>query len=159
MVLLILVFEVLMCVDINFHHFISDTCYQACRSTFDIWFCNETEGVCRTLYFYIGRLGPFCLFLDPFSACFTKWSNTLKQFIDNLSTNCLSVFNHFVGLALKVLNEFHLLCHPHDFGKLLIPISCHYFHPPPSHINTCTHALTHQHILLGWMSYSDKTAC
>ena len=30
----------------------------------------------------------------------TKWSNTLKQF-GNLPTNCLSVFDHFVGLALK----------------------------------------------------------
>ena len=32
-----------------------------------------------------------------------KWSNTLKQFVENLSTNCLSVFDHFVGLALKGL--------------------------------------------------------
>ena len=32
---------------------------------------------------------------------FTKWSSTLKQFIGNLPTNCLSVFDHFVGLALK----------------------------------------------------------
>ena len=31
----------------------------------------------------------------------TKWSNTLKQFVGNLSTNCLSVFDYFVGLALK----------------------------------------------------------
>ena len=29
----------------------------------------------------------------------TKWSNTLKQFVSNLSTNCLSVFDHFVILA------------------------------------------------------------
>ena len=34
---------------------------------------------------------------------FTKWSNTLKQFVGNLPTNCLSVFDHFVGLALKGL--------------------------------------------------------
>ena len=33
----------------------------------------------------------------------TKWSNTLKQFVRKLPTNCLSVFYHFVGLALKVL--------------------------------------------------------
>ena len=31
----------------------------------------------------------------------TKWLNTLKQFAENLPTNCLSVFDHFVGLALK----------------------------------------------------------
>ena len=44
-----------------------------------------------------------CLCLNPLSAILTKWSNTLKQFIGNLPTNCLSVFGHFMGLALKVL--------------------------------------------------------
>ena len=39
--------------------------------------------------------------LNPLSANLTKWSNTLKQFTDNLPTNCLGVFDHFVGLALK----------------------------------------------------------
>ena len=39
------------------------------------------------------------------SANFKKWSNTLKQFVDQLPTNCLSVFNHFVGLVLKGLIE------------------------------------------------------
>ena len=33
----------------------------------------------------------------------TKWPNTLKQFVGNLSTNCLSVFGQFVGLAFKGL--------------------------------------------------------
>ena len=33
----------------------------------------------------------------------TKWSKTLKQFFGKLPTNCLSVFDHFVGLALKGL--------------------------------------------------------
>ena len=43
--------------------------------------------------------------LNPLSANFIKWSNTLKQFVGNLPTNCLSVFDHFVGLALKRLKE------------------------------------------------------
>ena len=34
---------------------------------------------------------------------FTKRSDTLKQFVGKLPTNCLSVFDHFVGLALKGL--------------------------------------------------------
>ena len=34
---------------------------------------------------------------------FTKWANTLKQFVGKLPTNCLNVFDHFVGLALKGL--------------------------------------------------------
>ena len=35
----------------------------------------------------------------------TKWPNTLKQFVGNLPTNCLSVFGHFMGLALKNLRD------------------------------------------------------
>ena len=41
--------------------------------------------------------------INPLSANFTKWSNTLKQFVGKLPTNCLSVFDHFVGLAFKGL--------------------------------------------------------
>ena len=41
---------------------------------------------------------------NPFSANFAKWSNTPKQFVGNLPMNCLSVFDHFVGLALKGLS-------------------------------------------------------
>ena len=40
----------------------------------------------------------------PFSANFTKWSNTLKQFVGNLPKNCLSVFDHYVALAFKGLS-------------------------------------------------------
>ena len=40
---------------------------------------------------------------SPLSANPTKWSNTLKQFVGNLQTNFLSVFDHFVGLVLKGL--------------------------------------------------------
>ena len=32
-----------------------------------------------------------------------KWSNTLKKFVGKLSTNCLSMFDHFGGMALKGL--------------------------------------------------------
>ena len=35
----------------------------------------------------------------------TKWPNTLKRFVGNLRTNCLSVFDNFVGLALKGLKN------------------------------------------------------
>ena len=37
------------------------------------------------------------------SANLAKWSSTFKQFVGNLSANCLSVFDHFVKLALKGL--------------------------------------------------------
>ena len=42
-------------------------------------------------------------FINPLSAEPTKWSNTLKQCVDELPTICLSVFGHSVGLALKGL--------------------------------------------------------
>ena len=37
----------------------------------------------------------------------SKWSNTLKQFLGCQLTNCLSVFDHFVGLALRGLNIYY----------------------------------------------------
>ena len=42
-------------------------------------------------------------YFNPLSANPEKWSNTLKQFVGNLATNCLSVFDYFVGLALEGL--------------------------------------------------------
>ena len=47
--------------------------------------------------------------LNPLGAKPTKWSNTLKQFVGSLATNCLSVFDHFVKLMLKVLKELYTL--------------------------------------------------
>ena len=43
---------------------------------------------------------------NPLSAKFIKWSNTLKQIVGKLPTICLSVFDHFSGLAFKgLINE------------------------------------------------------
>ena len=41
--------------------------------------------------------------LNSLSANPEKWSNTLKQIVGNLPTICLSVFHHFMNLALKAL--------------------------------------------------------
>ena len=41
--------------------------------------------------------------INLLSANLKKLPNTFKQFVDNLPTNCLSVFDHFVKLALKEL--------------------------------------------------------
>ena len=58
--------------------------------------------------------------LNPLSANFTKWSDKLKQFVGNLPTNCLSVFDHFVGLALRGLRtRFYYL---HDAEACSMPI-------------------------------------
>ena len=42
----------------------------------------------------------------PLSANFAKWSNTFKQFVGSLPKNCLSVFDHFVGLTLIGLSSW-----------------------------------------------------
>ena len=41
--------------------------------------------------------------INPLSTNPTKWPNALKQFVGKLLTNCLSVFGHFLHLALKGL--------------------------------------------------------
>ena len=43
--------------------------------------------------------------INPLSAKFIKWSNTLKQIVGKLPTICLRVFDHFSGLALKGLKR------------------------------------------------------
>ena len=43
--------------------------------------------------------------LNPLSGSPTKWSNTLKQFLGNMPTNWLSMFDHFVKLALEGLSS------------------------------------------------------
>ena len=45
------------------------------------------------------QLLPF----EPLRTNPTKWSNTLKQFVGYLPTNCFSMLDHFVKLALKGL--------------------------------------------------------
>ena len=53
--------------------------------------------------------------LNPLSANPEKWPNTLKQFVANLPTNCLSVLDHFMNLALKGLSALTKL-----FRSLLV---------------------------------------
>ena len=50
----------------------------------------------NTINYYLNKVIVKTL-IKRLSANFTKWSNTLKQFVGNLPTNFLSVFGHFVG--------------------------------------------------------------
>ena len=45
--------------------------------------------------------------INRLSANPSKWPNTLKQFVGILPTNCASVFDHLMGLALKGLTMSH----------------------------------------------------
>ena len=59
---------------------------------------------------------------NPLSANPTKWSNTLKQFVGKLPSNCLSVFDHFVGMVLKGLIKTNESLHPNkNMPKLNYP--------------------------------------
>ena len=62
---------------------------------------DEKNGVtCLFILF-----APTVMVINPLSAKLTKWPNTLEKFVGNLPTNCLSVFGHFLGLALKGLKS------------------------------------------------------
>ena len=60
-------------------------------------------------------ISPRRFFFNPLSAIITKWSNTLKQFVGKLATNCLGVSDHFVGFALKGLMVRVYLIHLKTF--------------------------------------------
>ena len=64
---------------------------------------------------------------NPWSANPTIWSDTLKQFVDNLPTSCLSVFDHFLGFALKGLRPCQTSIQE-LFRKLLTALIHYYFH-------------------------------
>ena len=72
-------------------------------------------------------LGPFLGNLNPLSANPTNWLNTLKQVAGNLSTICLSLFDHFVGLVLKGLNSLRDTPH-HSFLFLNWVYKSHYYY-------------------------------
>ena len=55
------------------------------------------------IYIYIYININVIININPLSANPIKRPNTLKKFVGKLPTNCLSVFGHFVNLALKGL--------------------------------------------------------
>ena len=81
----------------------------AYNSQFKKYTRNSTHGYNRKIWLDIPSYIPmvsrrtFFFLLNPLSANPTKWLNTLKQFVGNLPTNCLILFDHFVKLTLKGL--------------------------------------------------------
>ena len=67
---------------------------------------------------------PQSLYFNLLSANSTKCSNTLKQFVGNLPTNCFSVFDHFVKLALKGLTNCTVIV---PYGTFLSWFRVHLF--------------------------------
>ena len=65
--------------------------------------------------------------INPLSANPTKWSNTLKQFVGNLPTNCLRVFDQFVGLPLKGLKFRNIFLRMQILGTEFMHFFCSRF--------------------------------
>ena len=72
------------------------------RKIFFAWFKFQVGN----FNFWVSEIFELTI-VNPLSANFTKWSNTLKQFVGKVPTNCLSVFDHFVGLVHKGLRKRH----------------------------------------------------
>ena len=103
-----------------------------------VW--QRANPIIQQVSFIIVRAkGNFILFdgvelmFNPLNANPEKWSNILKQIVGNLPTICLSVFDHFMNLALKGLND-RILCMvclmPYvffDYGLLHSPCILHFF--------------------------------
>ena len=66
---------------------------------------NRSNLISDIIYLVMFIKIRFINFINPLSANSTKWSNTLKQFVGNLPTNWLSVFDNFVELVLKELRQ------------------------------------------------------
>ena len=90
--------------------------YKYLQGSNDPWFCisycNEifpfgTLGNKNFLSMMMVNSSPTAI--NPLSTNLRKWSNTLKQLVGNLPMNCLSVFDHFVELALKGLKTMLML--------------------------------------------------
>ena len=64
------------------------------------WFSDVFRGYTKRKWTWNG------LKLNPLSVNPTKWPYILKQSRWLLSTNCLSVFDHFAGLALNGLKRW-----------------------------------------------------
>ena len=64
--------------------------------------------------------------INLLSANPTKWSNTLSHSVGNLPTNCLSVFSHFVGLALTNVSFLYTLwrCFQSCFQRVQKVLNC-----------------------------------
>ena len=86
--------------------------------------------ICQT-----SKMELFAKIVNPLSANPTKWTNTLKQFVGNMLANCFSVFDHFVGLALKGLKTiWQLVLNASLYLQLNVPkkISTHVAKDPKS---------------------------
>ena len=72
---------------------------------------NKEKGLPKIFFGFVNLFMKNVKGSNPLGTNITKWSNAVKQSVGKLPTNCLSMFDHFVGLALKGLTKFwRLIC-------------------------------------------------
>ena len=74
-----------------------------------IWIIESDQSIAIIFFIFDESLNSMLqkcqMDVNPFSINPTKWPNTLKQLVDKLPTNCLSVFGLFVKFAHKRLKD------------------------------------------------------
>ena len=125
--------------------------FTLCNNDFEI---REFFPTCYTFFLIYFLKKSQKEYVDPLSANITKLSNTPKQFVSKLPTNCLSVFDHFVILVLKRLS---VLCNKKyyyiEFRQH--PNFLYLFFPKLSREEgSTTHRLCHT---LAWLSWDYLT--
>ena len=94
-------------IEVIYDYFVLRAVFLSSSLIFPFSNCDQNIRHDKKLRRYSADIPVFLL--NPLSANLTKWSNTLKQFYGKLPKNCLSVFDHFLGLALKGLTTQGIL--------------------------------------------------
>ena len=94
-------------IEVIYDYFVLRAVFLSSSLIFPFSNCDQNIRYDKKLRRYSADIPVFLL--NPLSANLTKWSNTLKQFYGKLPKNCLSVFAHFLGLALKGLTTQGIL--------------------------------------------------
>ena len=87
---IVFLYPLFKCLYSSFFYFLRKTCHD-----------HFYNGLVKSLYVIVNN---FSVRFNPISANPTQLSNTLKQFVSKMQTNCLSVLDHFVGFAIKGLS-------------------------------------------------------
>ena len=67
--------------------------------------------------------------INPLSVNLAKLSNTLKQFVNNLPTNRLIIFEHFMRMVLKwLVSKPTFICYFQHFFHIKVLIHIHWKH-------------------------------
>ena len=142
---------------ISFIYIVHVSCY-ICHASYYLNSCKSLT-ISKGREVKNGRNEYNFVSLNPLNAKLKKWPNTLKQFVGNLPTNCLSVFGYFVGLALKALITVKLPLRRLDFvfHRSFSTIKYHFHKVVPSVFSSFKTPCHNQEIFYKTVNYFCKT--